>query len=66
MKTTFMNSPEDILWLNSTHLKGRNPPLFRSFILYGNEDSPERLELFSRTDPDHDDPYYEVNLKEQP
>lgn len=62
MKQTFLNSPEDILWLKSTHLKKRNPPPFRSFILYGNEDAPERLELFSSESPDWDDPYLEVDL----
>lgn len=62
MKQTFLNSPEDILWLKSTHLKGRDVPPFRSALVFGDESNPERIELFSRTDPDWDDPYFEVDL----
>ena len=65
MKQTFMNSPEDILWLLNTHLKDWLPPPFKSFILYGNEDAPERLDLYASQDPNHNDPYVKVDLKEK-
>lgn len=65
MKETFMNGHSDVLWLLSTHLRGRYTPLFGSFVLYGNEDSPERLDLYASADPNHDDPYFRLELKEK-
>jgi len=51
MKNEFLNSLEDIGWLCSTHLKGKNSPVFNSFILSGNEDCPDKVELFKKQDP---------------
>ena len=45
------NSLEDIGWLLSTHLKEKNPPVFNSFILHGNEDCPQKVELFKKQMP---------------
>lgn len=65
MKQTFMNEASDVAWLLSTHLRGRYAPPFRSFVLWGNEDSPERLDLYTSIDPNHDDPFYLIDFKEQ-
>ena len=65
MKQVFLNDPSDVLWLLSTHLKGRYAPPFQSFILFGNEDAPEKVQLFASRDPDHDDAYFEINLMEE-
>lgn len=61
----FLNDPSDVLWLLSTHLKGRYAPSFRSFLLFGNEDSPEKVQLFASQAPSHDDPFFEINLMEE-
>jgi hypothetical protein len=49
----FLNAPADIEWLFDVHLS--DYPLWRdrtkSFILYGNEDCPQRVELFESSDP---------------
>ena len=50
MKELFLNSIEDIGWLLSTHLKS-SKMVFNSFIIYGNEDCPEKVELFKRVMP---------------
>lgn len=65
LKQTFMNDATDLAWLLTTHLKGRWVPLFRSFILYGNEDAPVRLDLYASVDPNHDDPYFRVDFQEE-
>ena len=52
MSGLFMNAPEDCQWLRETHLKGIMYPTFKSFILHGNEDSPEKLELYAYTEPE--------------
>lgn len=44
-KETFINKAEDLQWLKDTHLKGIELPDFKSFLLYGNEDCPDKLEL---------------------
>lgn len=55
----FFNKPADVEWLKSTHLNNTNHE-FRSFLLDGNEDSPEGLDLFTAVDPLCYDPYWEV------
>lgn len=51
-KCIFLNGANNVEWLKSTALKGvPGIPPFESFVLYGNEDSPERLELFAAHDP---------------
>jgi hypothetical protein len=47
----FYNDLEDIAWLLITHLKGKNPPVFNSFMLTGNEDCPRKVELFKKQMP---------------
>lgn len=51
-RSTFLNEPSDCEWLLSTALKqvqGVRP--FASFVLVGNEDSPEAVYLYPDADP---------------
>jgi len=50
MKTEFLNTLEDIAWLQTTHLK-MYAMTFNSFIIYGNEDCPQKVEIFKRVNP---------------
>lgn len=63
----FMNDPEDLEWLFSTHLKGRLGAELRgakSFVLFGNEDSPDRLHVYAVKEPLISTPYYVVRFKD--
>lgn len=61
-KKTFLNDEEDLNWLRSTHCRDL-PREAKSFILYGNEDSPSRVEAFDSEDPEiGDKPIYEKDL----
>ena len=63
--TRFMNDPEDCHWLWATKLGKREdlkPPIFQSFLIFGNDDDPYKVQLFSSQDPNHDDPYREINF----
>ena len=53
MKCEFSNKEADIQWLKDTHLKGKYIyfPEFASFVIYGNEDCPDRIELYKDFDP---------------
>ena len=53
---TFLNKTEDMDWLWSTHLKPFNTLQldFKSVMLYGNEDCPTRIELFTAKMPKYD------------
>jgi hypothetical protein len=53
--TIFCNSSEDVSWLKETHLKN-GVHEFASFILYGNEDYPDRIDLYLSSDPMYTDP----------
>jgi hypothetical protein len=57
MRKQFYNEPEDIAWLFETHLK--HFPLCekqtKSFILRGNEDCPQGVELYDTKMPLIDD-----------
>jgi hypothetical protein len=48
-----LNDIEDIAWLETTHLKKHKEVhgKFNSFILYGNEDCPDRVELYKKKEP---------------
>ena len=46
----FFNDSEDIEWVKEVHLP-KNVPSFKSFIIYGNEDAPEKIELFEEKMP---------------
>lgn len=51
MNLSVLNDAEDVEWLKDTHLKGKSHPDFKSFILCGNEDCPDLLELYVGEDP---------------
>jgi hypothetical protein len=59
----FLNDPSDVQWLKDTHLKGREYPNFASFILHGNEDDPNKLELFEAAEALVSDVPFTVNLR---
>ena len=50
-KTTFLNEPTDCQWLRDVHLGGRTDDKFESFVLYGNEDAPTKVDLYFTQDP---------------
>ena len=53
MKRQLYDTPEDCRWLEDTHLRQYNGSVlgFASFILEGNEDCPEGIELFVSEEP---------------
>jgi hypothetical protein len=63
LKQTFLSTPEDCQWLRDTHLKGKTFPEFNSFILFGNEDSPERIGLFYYKQPMVSDEMTVIEMK---
>jgi hypothetical protein len=48
-----LNEPDDLKWLKETHLKGFKVPEFKSFVIHGQESGPDRIDLFSATDPNY-------------
>ncbi len=47
-----INSEEDMQWLFDVHVKNLHVSWKpRSAIIFGNEDSPERIDLYPRRDP---------------
>lgn len=63
----FMNAPDDVQWLKETALKGVQAlPEFQSFILYGNEDAPDRIDLYRSIDPSVKDSYWQVTFPHCP
>lgn len=65
MRETFLNTKEDVDWILSTHLKGKKIGFRpRSFIVYGNEDSPIRVTLFKKKNPgfnEYPDAVFSIN-----
>ena len=55
MTTTFLKTDSDLNWLREVHLTGMELPVFKSVILFGNEDYPDRIELYLSDDPDFTD-----------
>jgi hypothetical protein len=51
MRIVHLNKLADLNWLCDTHLKNLSPPAFRSCMLHGNEDCPDKLELYDTRDP---------------
>ena len=47
----FLNTFDDCQWLRNTHLGGRTDLMFGSFMLYGNEDCPTKVDLYPDADP---------------
>jgi hypothetical protein len=52
MSEKLLNTLEDCKWLRETHLEGWALTNFRSFVIQGNEDCPDKVTLYERTDPD--------------
>jgi hypothetical protein len=48
MTTTFLNSSEDLQWLSETHLPSLRIDACAAVILHGNEDCPQRIEVYAR------------------
>lgn len=52
MNYTFINSDDDMDWLQQTHLRQfKFPWRPESAVLYGNEDFPTMIELYRDKDP---------------
>lgn len=51
MNQQFLNEIADCVWLRDVHLGGRTDYKFSSFVLYGNEDAPTKVDLYVNTDP---------------
>ncbi len=53
MKQTFLSAPVDMKWLFDTHLKSKQElrKEYKSAMIYGNEDCPERVELYKKKNP---------------
>jgi hypothetical protein len=46
----FLNSAADMIWLKSTHIPDLSLA-YQSAVLYGNEDSPDRVDAYLAVDP---------------
>lgn len=65
MKTQLLNALEDIAWLQTTHLKHHPNLTFNAFLIYGNEDCPERVELYKRQElKTYSKPFAILNMDE--
>ena len=52
MRTTFLNTKDDMQWLFDVH---KIPKKYKSAVLYGNEDWPEKIVVFVKKNPLHTD-----------
>lgn len=70
MRNAFLDTAEDIKWLNETHLKGVILPTkwkeFKFAIIQGNEDSPHAVNLYLAESPNYNDDYYRVIFVNDP
>ncbi len=62
MSEKLLNTQECLEWLRDTHKIG-NAPEYRMAILYGNEDAPEKIELYARNHYKCNPRVYEVDTK---
>jgi hypothetical protein len=60
----FFNEKEDVSWIKETHLRGKGLPEFKSFIVFGNEDDPDKVELYEDVDPLYDDKPVYIHKRE--
>jgi len=52
-----MNEPDDVTWLRTTHLSHDvQVPPFKSFVLVGNEDAPEKVRIYTKRSPLYKEP----------
>ena len=62
MNQIFLNTKEDCDWLRSTHLNTFQNLNFKSFVLFGNEDAPEKVRLYESNDPLYNDNFQTIIL----
>ncbi len=58
MRTIFLSGKADLAWLFSTHMKEATLEVqarTQSFVLYGNEDCPSKIELYDKRNPLYDE-----------
>lgn len=55
-KQTFLTGREDMKWLRDVHLTKLGKS-YKAAVIYGNEDWPDRIEVYKRAQPDYDDPF---------
>ena len=61
-RTSFIiGGREDMRWLREVHLPGLSPSA-RSAMIYGNEDSPDMIEVYNTENPDTGE-YHEVYVR---
>ncbi len=61
----FCNTPEDCQWLKDTALRGiPNVQQFTSFVIHGNEDAPDYVDLYTSTDPLYTDEFQRADFRE--
>lgn len=58
----FLNSVADCDWLRKTVLGGRDDIKFESFMLYGSEDCPTKVELYFTTEPLVGDDFHTIEF----
>jgi hypothetical protein len=58
----FLNTADDCEWLRKVHLGGRTDYKFESFILYGSEDSPSKVDLYFTENPLVTDDFHTINF----
>ena len=51
IRITFHNSPDDCQWLREVHLQDTQHRPFQSFVLHGNEDAPDTVDLYEPREP---------------
>ncbi len=51
----FCNASEDVEWLEDNHLRDVDYPDFESFVLYGDADAPDIIELYGDANPSEGD-----------
>jgi hypothetical protein len=58
----FFNTADDCEWLRKVYLGGRTDYKFESFILYGSEDSPNKVDLYFTENPLVTDDFHTINF----
>lgn len=51
MKITLINTAEDMGWLRDVHIP-RLAGKYKSAVIHGNEDWPDKIEVYVKRDPD--------------
>lgn len=67
MRTTTLDSEDDLQWLKDTHLRGIKLPdkwaAFQFAVLYGHESGPDAVDLYLSANPDVQDAYLKITLE---